>query len=80
MKKVIWTLLTSLLILLGGSFILFVFHIVWLSPDSAGMMMGLNMLFHHMSVWMRGTFILIIIIVIIIIPVWLLIDKNSKDK
>lgn len=76
MSKFLTALMTIILILVGASFILFVIRMIWLSPTPMGMMMGTNMMVHHMSVWFGGTFVFILIIVILLLLVSIFNNKK----
>ncbi|MFX0558885.1 hypothetical protein TEPIDINF_000256 [Tepidibacillus infernus] len=79
MNKFLETILIIFLMIIGISFILFVFRMIWLPPSSMGMMMGRTMMVYHMNLWLRGTFFIFLIFVILFVIAWF-IEKNKRDK
>jgi len=81
MKRLLGAVLSILLILIGGSLVMFVLRMIWLPPGPMGMMMGKAAMYHHMGSWFRGTFIFsIVFVIIILITIIILNNKDGKDK
>lgn len=78
MKNKVWNLLILTIILSGISLILFVLRIVWNSPDPMGMMMGANMMYHHMGNWLRGMVIFFVVFIIILVIILIIINPKKK--
>ncbi len=77
MNRIIAALVIIILFLIGCSLLLFVFRMMWLSPSPMGMMMGSNIMWHHMGIWMGRTFLIVFIFVIILLLMWFL--KNKRN-
>lgn len=79
MNKFLVTIITIALIFVGCSLILFVFNMMWLSPNPMGIMMGKAMIMKHITLWLRYTFLIVIIFVIILVLL-LLVYKNKSGR
>lgn len=80
MNKFLWALLNIFFIFFGVSFVLFVFRMIWMPPNSMGMMMNRNMMINHMNFWLKGTFIVFIIFGIILFVIGVFMKQNKRDK
>jgi hypothetical protein len=79
MKRLFPILVLSVFIILGISFLVMVLRMVWFPPSSMGMMMGRNMMYHHMFSMLSQSLWIILIIVGLIYFIWM-IKKNRKKK
>ncbi|MDR6121652.1 putative RDD family membrane protein YckC [Bacillus sp. SLBN-46] len=77
MKRIL-PILLSFLIIIGISFLIIVLRMIWFPPDSMGMMMGRNMMYHHMFFMFNQTIGIFMIIIGLLLLVWLI--KSIKKK
>lgn len=80
MKKLLPITTLVLFIILGVSFLIFVLRMIWFPPNSMGMMMGKQMMLHHMYFWFGQTFWLSLIFVGVLIFVWLIVNREKNKK
>lgn len=78
MKKKWPVLILSILIVIGFTFLFFVFWMIWFPPGSMGMMMGKEMMFHHIKYWFNQSFWVCLIVIGVSLLIWLLVTKKSK--
>jgi len=78
MKKISTYIFVLLSIVLGWSVILFILRLIWLPPSPKGMMMGRDMMFRHMGIWMRTTSIVTVVVILILILIFTLLEKSKK--
>lgn len=78
MKRLWPTLLLTFIIILGISFLIMVFRMVWFPPSTMGMMMGRNMMFHHMFFMFSQTLGVFILIIVLLFIIWIV--KSMKNK
>jgi len=65
-------------IITGMTFLFFVIRMIWFPPESMGMMMGRQMMFHHMRFWFGQFFWLLLIMLGVGMILWLLFNRNKK--
>ncbi|MEH7107268.1 MULTISPECIES: hypothetical protein [Bacillaceae] len=80
MKKILPMIFLVLLIVLGISLLIFVLRMTWFPPTSMGMMMGKDMMFHHMYFWFSQVFIICTLSFALIFLVWKLVNKNKSKR
>lgn len=78
MKKLWPMIVLAFFILIGVSFLIFVIQMIWFPPSTMGMMMGPQMMFHHMSFWFGQLFWISLIILGILLLVLLFFNKRKK--
>jgi hypothetical protein len=79
MKRYLPMMILIFSAVIGISFLLSVFRMVWFPPESMGMMMGKNMMFHHLLYWLKQTFLYSSLIALIVSLIWILL-KIKQDK
>ncbi|MCM3571260.1 hypothetical protein [Neobacillus mesonae] len=79
MKKILSTLSLILIIILGISSLIFVIKMTWFPPTSMGMMMGKNMMLHHIFFWFSQMLIICFLFLTVIMIIWRAMNRN-KDK
>ena len=79
MNKFLASLMIFLSIFFGGSLLLFVMRLIWRTPNTDGMMMGVTNMYHHMGLWMMGTVFLLLIFIVFAIILFFMIF-NNKNK
>ncbi len=79
MNKILSTIFLILIILLGILSLIFVIKMTWFPPTSMGMMMGKNMMLHHMFFWFLQMILICFLFLMLIMIIWRAMNKN-KDK
>lgn len=80
MKRLLIGIFLAFLIFHGISFLIFVFRMMWFPPSMMGMMMGRQMMVHHMLFWFYQTFWLFILFVGVIMLIWIIRESIKKKE
>ncbi|MGJ7920252.1 hypothetical protein [Neobacillus sp. LXY-4] len=78
MKGILSKILSIFFIFLGIGFLIFVLRMVWFPPSSMGMMMGKEMMLHHVFFMFIQIFLFTIVFLGIYGVVWLIKTKRTK--
>ncbi|WML43200.1 hypothetical protein [Neobacillus sp. PS3-40] len=80
MKRLLIGILLAFLIFHGISFLVFVLKMMWFPPTMMGMMMGRQMMVHHLLLWFNQTFWLFILFSGIIMLIWVIKENKKMNK
>ncbi|WP_318507400.1 hypothetical protein [Bacillus sp. T3] len=78
MKSIWLKILSIFFIFLGVGFLSFVVRMIWFPPSSSGMMMGKEMMLHHVFFMFILIFLFTIIYLGIYGVIWMIKDKKNK--
>lgn len=78
MKRILPVMIMTMAIITGITFLFFVIRMIWFPPETMGMMMGRQLMFHHMRFWFVQFFWLLLIMLGVGMLLWLLFNKNKK--
>jgi hypothetical protein len=80
MRRLLIGIFLAFLIFHGLSFLVFVLRMMWFPPSMMGMMMGRQMMQHHMLFWFKQSFWLFIMFSGIVMLIWVIRENRKKNK
>ncbi|MFT9600990.1 hypothetical protein [Mesobacillus sp.] len=79
--KRLWPIIIMIFATITGlSFLFFVVRMIWFPPNSMGMMMGRQMMYHHMRFWFGQAFWLFLIMLGIGLLLWMVFNRINRKK